>query len=53
MYRNVKIDYNIANLLKPEESNLVFLPRDKFLDRLLESSHSYYTISTETETQTR
>jgi len=51
--RFVKIDYNLAPLLKPEESNLVFLPRDKLLDRLLESCHSYYTISTESETQTR
>ena len=51
--RFVKIDYNLAPLLKPTENNLVSLPRDKLLDRLLESSTSYYTITTGTETQTR
>lgn len=31
----------------------MFLPRDKVLDRLLASSSSYYTITTERETQTK
>ena len=53
LFRFVKIDYNLAPLLKAEESNTVFLPRDKVLDRLLESSNTYHTISTQTENQTR
>jgi translation initiation factor 2D len=53
IFRNIKIDYNLATLLKPEESNVVFLPRDKVLDRLLASSSPYYRITTEQETQTR
>jgi translation initiation factor 2D len=51
--RLVKIDYVLAPLLKPTESNLTSMPRDKLLDRLLESSTSYYTITTGTESQTR
>jgi translation initiation factor 2D len=43
----------LAPLLKPAESHIVSLPRDKLLDRLLESSSSYYTITTATESQTR
>jgi len=49
----IKVDYNLAPLLKPEEGDLVSLPRDKLLERLLDSASSYYTITTETEAQTR
>jgi translation initiation factor 2D len=49
----IKIDYNLTPLLKPTESHIISLPRDKLLERLLDSSSSYYTISTGTETQTR
>jgi len=51
--RLVKINYDLAPLLKPTESNVTSMPRDKLLDRLQESSTSYYTITTESESQTR
>jgi hypothetical protein len=51
--RFIRIDNNFVSLLKPEEKDTTSLPRDKLLDRLLESSTSYYAMTTDSETVTR
>lgn len=47
------MDYNLAPLLSSEEANVAYLPRDKLLDRLLDSCQPHYKISNERETQIR